>query len=431
MDETGRAESEAAVPPLAGRRILIYSMHYAPEFTGVGRYCGEIGADLARRGAHVEAVTAPPHYPGWRVRPPSRNAYASERLAGVGITRCPLYLANQVRGVTRILAPLSFMATSLPVVLWKLIVRRPHVMILVEPTLMPAPIAAAVARLAGVRTVLHVQDLEIDGAFEVGHVRGSFLKRAALAFERVALRLFDRVITISETMRARLIEKGVAQADIGLIRNWVDLDRIAPLDEPGAYRRTLGIPDGKFVVQYSGNIGAKQALGLLCEAAERLKHESGLHFVIAGEGPERPRLEARFGHLSNLDFVDFQPEEALCAFLNMPDLHVIPQLATSADFALPSKLGGILASGRGLLVTAKPDQELSLFLAGAATIIPPGDADALAKAIIDLARRPADKGGERRTALARQLSSAGALARFAVEIGLQADKSRNNSGSKD
>lgn len=429
-DESDRAETQSGThaPLLAGKRILIYSMHYAPEFAGVGRYTGEIGAELARRGAHVQAVTAPPHYPGWRVRSPWRNCYSLQTLSGVQIRRCPLYLARHVRGFTRILAPFTFMLTSLPIAVWKLFIHRPHVMILVEPTLMPAPLAALVAKLRGTRTVLHVQDLEIDGAFEVGHMRGSVLKRLGLLFEGLALRCVDRVITISETMRQRLVEKGVPAYKVGLIRNWVDLEKIAPLPEPNSYRAVLGIPDGKFVVQYSGNIGAKQALDLLCEAANRLRNHARIHFVIAGDGPERFRLEERFGRLPNLDFIDFQPEAALCAFLNMPDLHVIPQLATSADFALPSKLGGILASGRRVLIMAS-DGELSSFLKGAATIVPPGDADMLAKSILDLADHPVDESRAQRAELAQQLSSANALARISEEIGLQAERSRNKKGA--
>jgi colanic acid biosynthesis glycosyl transferase WcaI len=409
---------------------LVYSIHYAPEFTGVGRYSGEIAQEFARLGASVEVVAAPPHYPGWRVTSPWRNRYASERLNGVSVRRCPLYLARDVRGLTRLLAPLAFALSSLPLVIWRLVVDRPHVMLLVEPTLIPAPIAGAVARLGGTRSVLHVQDLEIDGAFEVGHLKGRLLRKAALLFERISLGLFDRVLTISETMRRRLIDKGVSDAHVAIIRNWVDLDKISCLPDPAAYRQTLGISRDDFVVQYSGNIGAKQALDLLCDAAAQLADRPDICFVVAGDGPDRARLQVRYHHLPNLRFLDFQPEEHLCAFMNMPDLHIIPQLPTSADFALPSKLGGILASGRPLLVTAGPEQELSRFLGDAATIIPPGNPERLAQSIAELADARSDGYRPQRIALANRLSAREALADFVAEIAAQACKSRNNRKQK-
>lgn len=406
---------------LAGVRVFIYGINYAPEFTSTGRYTGEIGAALAREGARVDVVTAPPHYPGWRVRAPYRNFYSSERLDGVRVTRCPLFLAKSVRGVARLLAPLSFALTSLPVAAWKLVVGRPHVMFFVEPTLFPAPVAGALARLTGTRSILHVQDLEIDGAFEVGHLAGDgLLRKMALLFERVALKLFHRIVTISETMRQRLIEKGVPEEKVALVRNWVHLDRIGPLADRNAHRREMGVAEGLFVVQYSGNIGAKQALDVLCDAAERLRDKPGIFFLIAGDGPDRERLVERYGALPNLGFFDFQPEERLCAFLNMADLHVIPQLATNTDFALPSKLGGILASGRPVLVTAGPDQELSLFLGDAAIVTPPGDPERLAAAIRDFASSGEDGKEERRAALARQLSSEPALSNLMDEVARQA-----------
>ena len=406
-------------PPmsLAGERILIYAMNYAPEFTSTGRYTGEVGAELARLGALVDVVTTPPHYPGWRVKPPYGMGYSSERLDGVRIVRCPLFLARSVRGVARLLAPLSFAISSTPVALWKLVRLRPKILLCVEPTLLAAPVAAFFARLIGVRTVLHVQDLEIDGAFDVGHLGDhKVLKTVALAFERLALRPFQRIVTISDAMRRRLVEKGVRAEKTVIIRNWVDLEKIGRLAEPNAYRGALGLPDDAFVVQYSGNIGAKQGLDLLCEAAEKLQAVPNIRFVLAGEGPDRARLQARFGQLPNLDFHDFQPEERMGEFLNAPDVHVILQLAGASDFALPSKLGGILASGRPLIVTAGPDQELARFLDGAAILIPPGDSTRLAEAIRAMSASATDAHGEKRAELARQLSRKDALSRMAEEI---------------
>ncbi|HUZ90467.1 MAG TPA: hypothetical protein VMU78_00980, partial [Methylocella sp.] len=108
------------------RKILIYGINYAPEMIGVGRFTGEIGAYLAKNGFRVCVVTVPPHYPGWRVAPPySACGYPSETRAGVTILRCPLLLRADMRGIWRLLAPLSFAVTSAPVALWKIVTERP------------------------------------------------------------------------------------------------------------------------------------------------------------------------------------------------------------------------------------------------------------------------------------------------------------------
>jgi colanic acid biosynthesis glycosyl transferase WcaI len=88
-------------------------------------------------------------------------------------------------------------------------------------------------------------------------------------------------------MRERLIAKGVAANRIGLVRNWVDLTKIKPLAEPNVFRAELGLSGADFAILYAGNIGAKQALGVVLDAARQLAGVAQVHFVIAGDGPEK------------------------------------------------------------------------------------------------------------------------------------------------
>jgi colanic acid biosynthesis glycosyl transferase WcaI len=376
-------QQEALATTSERKRILIYGMNFTPEFAGVGRYTGEIALQLSAEGASVRVITTPPHYPGWRVQAGYTNSFAQETIDGLKITRCPLVVREKMRGIWRLLAPFTFAVTSGPVAILHILLRRPHVVICVEPTLMAAPAAAVAAKLVGARTVLHVQDLEVDAAFAVGHLRNSgWLKRLAGGFERFCLRQMDEVITISHRMADRLKEKGVAEDRVTVVRNWVDLDAIYPLPGPSPYRRELGYGPDDFVVMYSGNIGAKQGLDVLLVAAAQLAREEPIKFVVAGEGPEKPELQKRFGHLPNVQFLPFQPAERLNAFLNLPNIHVLTQMKGAADLVLPSKLGGMLASGKGIIVTAEEDTELAEFLDDVAIVIPPGSPEALRDAIL-------------------------------------------------
>ncbi|HEY5225157.1 MAG TPA: WcaI family glycosyltransferase [Methylovirgula sp.] len=367
--------------------IVIVGLNYAPELVGVGRYTGEIGQYLEAKGHNVRVVTAPPHYPAWAVGAPySPWRYVSERSGDIRLMRCPIVLRRNMRGIWRLIAPLSFAISSAPVVLWTVLRYRPDVVLCVEPTLFAAPMALLAARLISARTVLHVQDLEVDAAFAVGHLRGNFVQKFATWIERVILQKFDQVVSISNKMRKRLISKGVRLERVSLIRNWVDLDRIYPLSGPNGFRTELALADDIFVVLYSGTMGVKQALHLVLDVAERfVKEQRPIVFVIAGDGPEKQRLLARYGGLPNVRFLALQPESRLCELLNLADLHVLPQSEGIADLVLPSKLGGMLASGKPILVTADAGTELFDVLQGAALIVPVGDKDAVARAIIALA----------------------------------------------
>lgn len=111
------------------------------------------------------------------------------------------------------------------------------------------------------------------------------------------------------------------------------------------------------------------------------RYESGIQFVVAGDGPTRKSLVENYGRAPNIHFLPVQPEEKLCELLNLADLHVLTQDRSAADLVLPSKLGGMLASNRLVLVTADPGTELHDLLYGTAIIVPTGDVHALADAI--------------------------------------------------
>lgn len=394
-------------------RILIHGMNHAPEFTGVGRYTGEIAAHLVAQGHEVCVVTAPPHYPSWQIGEGySADRWTRETVDGATVYRCPVYLSREMRGIKRAFAALSFALSSAPIVLWQALRRRPDVVLALEPTLLGGPFAILAGRLTGARMVLQVQDLETDAAFAMGHLKGQVLADAAAGFERFVRGGFDRVITISNRMAEKIAEKGVAADRITVIRNWVDVAKIQPLGRPSAYRAELGLADDAFVALYAGALGAKQGVGLLIEAARGLKDRPDIVFVVAGEGPMRGALEAAAVDLPNLRLLPFQPEERFSEFLGLADVHLMPQEKGAADLMLPSKLGGMLASGRPLLVTADAGTELSEFLGEAAVMTPPGDGPALIAALRKLADTPDRDGETKRLALARQLGKPEGLSAF-------------------
>lgn len=371
------------VPP--PKRILIHAINYPPEMIGCGKYTGELAEYLAGQGHAVEVVTAPPHYPGWSVAPPYKFwRYQTETRNGVRVVRCPILARRNGAGIWRLLAPLSWALAAAPVVLWRAWRFKPDAILCVEPTLFSAPAALLAAKLVGARAVLHVQDLEVDAAFAVGHVRGGWLRRCATKAEGALLRGFDRVVTISGKMRDALAAKGVAADRLLILRNWLDLpvgDRRAAA---AAYRAELGIAQDAFVALYSGHLGAKQALHEMLAAARLLAAEpTKVLFVIAGEGPLKEKLQASAADLGNVRFLPLQPAERMHDFLALADLHLLPQTSGAADLVLPSKLGPMLASGKPVAAMADPGTEVHEILRDAAVLVPVGKPAILADAVAE------------------------------------------------
>ena len=131
-----------------------------------------------------------------------------------------------------------------------------------------------------------------------------------------------------------------------------------------------------------GPQGALDAARLLDQAG------SPIRFVMCGEGPHKPMLQSLAAGLSNVEFLGLQASETFAELLKTADTHLIPQRAEAADLVLPSKLGGIFATGRPVIVMARPDTGLAAEVAGAGLVIPPGDAAALAGELLRLANDP-------------------------------------------
>lgn len=392
-------------------RILVAGINYGPERIGTGKYTGEMCAWLAARGHQVRVVAAPPYYPDWRVWPGYRRGwFAGERIDEVEVVRCPLWVPRRPRGPTRLLHLGSF-ALSSALALVRSLPWRPQRVIVIAPTLAGAPAAWAVARAGGARCWLHIQDFELDAALDMGIVEAGPMKRLAMAAERWLLRRFDRVSTISPKMLERLAAKGVEPDRRVLFPNWADIDAIQPLATPSPYRAELGIPEHGVVALYSGNMGLKQGLELLGEAAQRLRTETSLYFVFGGEGPAREALEAACAGLPNVRLLGLQPSERLNDWLGLADVHLLPQRADVADLVMPSKLTGMLASGRPVLATALPGTGVAAAVRDCGRVVAPADPAAFADALRDLA---GDAGLRRRLGQAARRQAEQTLARDAI-----------------
>lgn len=377
-------------------RLLIVGLNFAPELTGIGKYTGEMAAWFAARGHKVSVITTRPYYPEWR-RTPGLAAWTwhSETWQGCHVIRCPLYVPQRPTGLRRILHLSSFGLSSIPAAAVQAASGRADLVAVMAPTLFSAPAGLTLARLMSAKAWLHVLDLEVDAAFELGFIRTRRLISAARKVERSLMRRFDLVSTISLKMREAIERKGVASERMMLFPNWVDMGQYFPMGDPVPLRRELGIPTDRCVLLYSGSMGRKQGLEHVIAAARLLASKSSTAsplFLLAGAGPMRAELERSAEDLPNVRFLPLQPADRFNEFLNLGDIHLLPQRRDASDLVMPSKLLAILAAGRPVIATVPPGTEIACTLAKSGIITPPEDPAALAAAITALA---SDQGRQR------------------------------------
>lgn len=378
-------------------RILIHGINFSPELTGIGKYSGEMADWLGAGGHEVRVVSAPPYYPQWRVADGFANWWSREEITpptslkkGEGLLvvyRCPLWVPAKPSGLKRVLHLASFALSSFPIMMSQLF-WRPDVVIVIEPSLMNAPVALLVVRLSGARAWLHVQDFEVDAAFDLGILQSRRLRSWVLKIEQWLMCSFDRVSTISHMMLEKLIEKGVESDKAVFFPNWADVATIFPLEQGNLLRNELGIPANKIIALYSGNMGEKQGLEIVLEAASQLVTNPGIQFVMCGEGAARAKLFDAYGHLPNVVWLSLQPLERLNDLLNMADIHLLPQRADVADLVMPSKLTGMLASGRPVLATAHAGTQVAQVVGSCGKVVEPGDVQGVVQGLLELLHSP-------------------------------------------
>lgn len=375
-------------------RIHIIGINYWPEATGIAVFSTGRAEHLAASGHEVTMCAAVPYYPWWRVQDGYRGLrFRRERRNGVTILRCPLYVPSAVTSAKRVLHEASFIATAF---LRSLFSRRPDVLVVVSPPLGLAVVGALLGRLWRVPMVFHVADLQPDTALDLGMMRPGRVARLLYAVERLAYRRAAIVSTLTEAMRTRIVAKGIAPEKVVLFEDWADppLFDLTADDAARAIRQELGVGDALLVV-HAGNMGVKQGLDVVLDAAERARTDPGIVYVLVGDGAVRPQLEARARRLDlpNVKIVPLLPRDRFLALVAAADVALITQQRVVADVVFPSKVLTLLAAGKPVIASVTDGSAVAKAIgaAGAGLVIEPENGERLAHAVralqSDAARR--------------------------------------------
>ncbi len=365
--------------------VTIVGINYAPEPTGIPVYTTGLAEYLAAQGHTVTVYTGFPYYPRWtKAAEDQGRLFRREVLNGVTVRRHYIYVPSRPSVLKRILHELSFVCS---VTLGYLLGPRAALTVIVSPPLFIGIPVALIARFKRSPTIFHVQDLQPDAAFDLGLLKPGPVTNAFYLLERVTYRLVDRVSTISHGMLEKIASKGVPRQKLTLFRNWAHDHLVSPMGTDTWYRSEWNLGT-KFVVLYSGNMGVKQGLDSLLDAAAALRERREIIFLVVGDGGEKLVLmqRAREMNLDNIQFHPLQPMERLSELLATADVAVVPQRRGVKDIVLPSKLGNLLASGRPVIAGADQDTEFGKIVieSGCGVLVEPGNAEQIAAAILDL-----------------------------------------------
>ena len=370
-------------------RLLVFNRSYPPDVGATGRLLGDLCEDLAaRHGWKVTVVAGPP-----TGAPASAagNGRASndDRRGGVTVVRAWGTQRPKGRFADRAANYLSYFASAS---LAGIRLARPDVvMCLTDPPILGLA-ALAWARRWRVPFVFLCQDVFPEVATLLEDFHSERLNQALDRVNRLLLQRADAVVAIGETMAERLVAKGANPARLTVIHNWADRAILEPGPKKNPFAEAHGLAD-RFVVLHSGNLGLSQGLEHLVEAAALLRDLPDLMLVFQGDGVKRHALEAqaRALGLENVRFLPYASRDELRDAFAAADLQVVSLRRGLAGFIVPSKLYGILASGRAYVAAVEPTSETARLTEryGSGHVVAPESAEALAAGIRRLYDDPA------------------------------------------
>ena len=362
---------------MSGRRkprLLVLNQYYWPGVEATAQLLTELCEALAED-LDVKVVTGQLHGREEQPRRSVRNGVEIVRVPSTSFERSKLF------------ARASNYATYLTSALVRgLRGRRPDVVLCMTDPPIVANIALLVARRFRVPLVVISQDVFPEIAVQLKRLENPVVMSLLRGLVGIYLRRADRIVAIGDTMRRRLEEKGAPAERMVVIPNWIDTTRLGPLDKSNHWSRSWGV-DEKFVVMHSGNVGHAQDLDSLIRAGTFLRDLDDLLIMIIGMGARHAELVAlaELHEVDQVQFLYYQSRAVLPQSLSAADVHVVGLAAGLAGYVVPSRLYGILAVGRPVIVAADPESETAQLVTevGCGIVVPPGRPELLARAIRD------------------------------------------------
>lgn len=376
------SQTNSTEPPLSV--LLIHQAFVPPNEPGGTRHY-ELGRHWVEQGNQFTIVTGDCNYLTGKSSVKKKGLVEVQDLDGVRVLRAYTYPSLHKSYAWRVVAFFSFMATSILVSL-----RSGPVDLVMgtSPSLFQAASAWIVSLLRRRPFLLEIRDLWPEFAIDMGVLKNPVLIRLSRWLERFLYSRATHILVNSPAYRDYLLTKGIPAAKVSVIPNGVDPAMFNPEARGERTRAAWNLGD-KFVVTYAGALGQANDIATIIGAAENLRDYPNIHFLLAGDGKERPKLEqlVQATKLSNVTFTGSRPKSEMTDLLGASDACV----ATLQNIALfkttyPNKIFDYMAAGRPTILGIDGVIRDVVEQAQGGIFVTPGDHAALASAVLELER---------------------------------------------
>lgn len=365
-------------------KILVVNQYYPPDRSATATIVRHAVGALADRGHEVTVVAGRPSYETLETHP--WRLLRREREADRTILRVGSTAQDRERMRGRVANYLSFVGLATPVAL----AQAADVVVSMTDPPLAGMVATAVATAKRVPHVYWIQDFHPDFGLATGLVQPSPAIHRWRDAHRAVIRAADEVVVLGQDMADRAVEAGADAAHVHIVHNGTDPGAPVTADQrshPIAQRIRAG---ASFVAVHGGNIGYAGAFDTLVEAGRRLG--DGQQLVFVGDGASKAAVREQATDVPAVRFVDRLPADEVPYLMAAGDLHVVTVKRGVEGLVVPSKMYGILAAGRPVLVVADERSEPALTVRrhDCGLVADPDDPAAVARAIRWAAEHPVE-----------------------------------------
>jgi len=338
-------------------KILVINQHFYPEFAATGQLLEDLCADLSQD-YEVTVLTGKPSYNGSIDNIPKEEIYRGIDI--IRVFNTSFSKTGKLGTLGRIINYLTF---YLSVFFKGLTLKNYDTIIVLSTPPYISLIALALKLFKKSKIIYVVQDLYPEVAIELDIIKSDFLISFFKKINKFILKRVDQIVTIGEHMQ-KLLEKNYGQELINqkskIIYNWADGEKIYPIENEKTFRKKWDL-DNSFVVMYSGNMGHAHEFDTVLEAAEKLEDDREIKFLFVGEGVKKEYIKEYISKndLDNFMFKPYQDKEDLVYSLNTADLSLTTLNSGFGGLVVPSKVYGIMASGKPILFVSDNNNEIS------------------------------------------------------------------------
>ncbi len=364
--------------------LLINQAFVSPDEPGHTRHF-EMAKFLQVRGHELVIVASDLNYQTGERTVARKGIFAEQNFNGVRVLRSYIYPALHRSYFWRIISFFSFMFSSV----WTALqVRDVDLVLGTTPPIFQAVSAWFVAWMRRKPFLLEVRDLWPEFGVSMGVLTNPALIWLGRWLEKFLYTRATHILVNSPAYKEYMIVKGVSEKKITYIAYGTDVDMFNPQVDGSSIRAELGLQN-KFVVLYAGALGQANDIDTILRAAQRLKSNDKIYFVLFGDGKERTRLqsEAERMKLSNVIFAGVRAKKEMPRVVASADvclaiLQDIPMFRTT----YPNKVFDYMAAGCATVLVIDGVSRQLIESSNGGVYIQPGDDEMLAQKILELSQ---------------------------------------------